>query len=315
MTVQARPPISWQGSIPLVTSRFFQRDVLLALGIASLSGYTLVFLAGLVFTGDAVLLPWEMPVFGFLVMWVLFQLIALGVLGNRADARFTVGAEGMSITAADQIRRVNKAVMLLALLSGRSGTIGSAMLAKSREDTLVPWGSVNHVAFYPRQRVIQIRDSGLRITRLFCPDEQYEAIAERVREELATERTTHPKQPFDWQPVMRRLAVGLGAAVAFVLAMAWAPDDTGALLLTAAATVALAEWFDSWWLGRALGVVSLTTALSAAVVVARLALETTTFEGIITIHGYDHDEPLLVITAVGIAVLAAMAVRRALRPR
>ena len=109
---------------------------------------------------------------------------------------------------------------------------------------------------------------------------------------------------------MRRLGWNLLAAVAFVLGMAWAPDETGTTLLIAAITVAIAEWLATWWFGRVLGVIALGSALLSAATVRSLAVESTTFDGLFTIHDYDHDRKLLVITCVGIALLLAMSLRR-----
>jgi hypothetical protein len=257
-----------------------------------------------------VLFPWQFPVYGFVAFWVLFQLVALVVLGNRVDATFTVDAEGMTVAAGERIRKVNRIVTIIALLSGRPGPVGSAMLATSREDTLVRWESVSRIKFYPRQRVIQVRDSGMRTTRLFCPSDRYEEIVRRVHEETERAHAVHPTAPFPWHSLVRRLAFNLLAAVAFVLGMAWSPDETGGMLLTAAITVALAEWFDTWWLGRVLAVVALGAAALSAAIVASLAFETTTFYGIVTIHGYDRDESLLAITSLGIGLLVVMSLRR-----
>ena len=307
---EGAPSISWQGSIPLVTSRFFQRDVFLALGIAMLSSYTIVVVAGVLFARGPVFLPWQFPVFGFVVFWVLFELIALVVLGSSVDATFTVDAEGMSVTAGARVRKINKVVMVLALLSGRGGAIGSALLAQSREETLVRWEAVNHVTFYPQDHVIQVRDLGLRMTRLFCPADRYAEIAQRVRDEVAHARAAHPPRPFAWRALIRRVATDMLVAGAFVLSMAWAPDDAGGFLLAAAGAAALAEWFDTWWLGRVLGVVSLAGTLMAAGVIAFLALDRTTYEGLFTIYCYDHDTPLLVISCIGMLVLSVLALRR-----
>ncbi|MBM4421312.1 MAG: hypothetical protein FJ034_06995, partial [Chloroflexi bacterium] len=147
-------PIEWEGTIPLLTSRFYLADLVTAVAISAAAVHVLVLLAGLAFEGRPVLLPWQFGVFGGLGLLALFVIVTLVVFPGGVDATFRVDDEGVSVRAGSRIRKVNRGVLWLALLSGRAGTMGAAMLAQSREDTFVSYADVRGLWLHPGPRVI-----------------------------------------------------------------------------------------------------------------------------------------------------------------
>jgi hypothetical protein len=301
------PAIRWEAPIPLVTSRFFMGDSLLAITVAVLLAYASIFVMALIVNGEVLLMPWQFGAALWLFFMVLFPLIALGVFQNRIDASFAVSEAGFEIAGGTKLRRVNRVVLILALLGGRPAAIGPAMLATADERRAIPWGDVRTVRYHPRDCVIELRDSIFRMNRLFCPADRYEAIEARVRAEIACH--PRPVTRVDWADVLKRVGWSALVAVGWVLAVAWDADRTFPWITGAAIAAAAGCWID-WWLGRLVGGVALTAALVAAGMVVVAAFEATHYEGLFTIYGYDRDSDLLAITCVGLFLLAAIGLRR-----
>lgn len=155
--------------------------------------YASVFLMALAVNGEGVLLPWRLGAGLFVGFAALFPLIALAVFQNRVDATFVVTPEGYEVHGGSKVRKVNRAVLALAVLSRRPGTVGVAMLASAGESTQVSWRDVRSVRYHAGPRVIELRDSSFKMSRLFCPPDRYEDIAARVRAEIAhAPRAVHP---------------------------------------------------------------------------------------------------------------------------
>ncbi|TAJ17742.1 MAG: hypothetical protein EPO65_10570 [Dehalococcoidia bacterium] len=303
------PPIRWEAPIPLATSRYFLGDCLWAVAVTVVLGYALVFLMGLIAGEGIVILPWQFAAGALVFVGVMFPLIALVVFQNHIDASFAVSSAGFEIASGAKVRKVNRIVLALALLGGRAASIGPAMLATADEERAIQWASVSSVKFHPRDRVIELRDSVLRMNRLFCPHDLYPHIEARVRSELAG--ATHQTRATDWRGTSIHVAWTALTGIAWFLAVAWGPDDALRWLIAAASAVALSEWVR-WWLGRLLALIGLSCTVVASGMVAARALESTTYEGLFTIHGYDTDSTLLVVTVAGITLLLLIGVRRLL---
>jgi hypothetical protein len=288
-------------------------DSLLVITLAVVLMYASVFLMALVVNGEVLLLPWQMGA-GLLVFFaVLFPLIALAVFQNHADATFAVTPEGYEVHGGARARKVNRAVLVLALLSRRPGAVGAAMLASAGESTKVSWRDVRSARYHPGPRVIELRDSSFKMSRLFCPPELYEDIAARVGAEIA--HAPRSTRPVDWSDARARVGWGAVTALGWMLAVAWWPDDTLTWLTGAAVAIVVAQWVD-WWLGRAFAIAGLGCVAVAATRIGMRAIEATDYDGLFTIHGYDRDSGLLWITCAGLLLLALVGVRRALpRPR
>lgn len=301
-------PIQWEAPIPLVTSRFFMGDSLMAIGISVVLMYAAVFLMALVANGEVLFVPWQIGAGIFAVFAVLFPLIALVVFQNRIDASFAVSAEGFEVAGGAKMRKVNRVVLVFALLSGRPSAIGPAMLASADEGRAIPWHDVRTVKYHPRSHVIELRDSIFRMSRLFCPPERYAEIEARVRAEVA--RAPRQARAIDRRDAARRLAWNVATAGGWFLAVGWDPDHTLAWLSAAAVALVLAGWVD-WSLGRLIALAGVACTIVAAVRMGQRAFEATHYEGLFTIHGYDRDSELLAVSCAGLLVLAVVGVRHA----
>jgi hypothetical protein len=300
------PPIRWEAPIPLVTSRFFMGDSLMAIGISVALMYVAVFLMALVVNGEVLIVPWPIGAGVFAVFAVLFPLIALVVFQNRIDASFAVSAEGFEVAGGARMRKVNRVVLVFALLSGRPSAIGPAMLASADEGRAIPWRDVRKVKYHARNHVIELRDSIFRMSRLFCPPDRYAEIEARVRAEVA--HTPHLARKFDRGDAARRLAWNVATAAGWFLAVAWDPDHTLAWLSAAAVALVVAGWID-WWLGRLMALAGMACTIVAAARIAQRALQATEYDGLFTIHGYDTDGGLLGISCAGLLLLATVGIR------
>ncbi|GEM_PF-4298363 len=309
VTPAASGRYQWDYAMPLVTSRFFLADTVLALGIAIVAMYGLVAVAGLIAEGKPVLLPWQMGAGLFVGLFLLFGVISLAVFQNRVDVTYVVDRNGITQTAGAKARKVNRIVLVLALLSGKGGAIGSGLLAQSREETHIGWTEVRGLWLHPKDHVIEVRDTYFRMTRIFCPPELYDAVAAMVHAGVAA----HPRRPhpLHWRQVVAPIAWALGALGAAVLAPAW-NEDLAPWAFGAAGLVIVARLLPGW-AGRMVAAGGLLVVLAAAAQVAAAALERTDFGGLFGLYGYERDTDFLVITCAGLLVLGGMALWRLLR--
>ncbi len=308
-TAAASSRYQWDYAMPLVTSRFFLADTVLVLGIAIVAMYGLVAVMGLIAEGKPVLLPWQMGAGAFAGLFLLFGVISLAVFQNRVDVTYVVDGDGITQTAGAKTRKVNRIVLILALLSGKGGAIGSGLLAQSREETRIGWTEVRGLWLHPKEHVIEVRDTTFRMTRIFCPPELYDAVAATVHAGVGA----HPRRPhpLHWRQVALPIAWALGALGSAVLAPAW-NEDLAPWAFGAAALVIVARLLPGWS-GRVAAGGGLLLALAAAAQVAAAALDRTDFDGLFTIYGYAHDTDFLVITCAGLLTLGGMAFWRLLR--
>ena len=102
------PAIRWEAAIPLVTSRFFLGDTLIALGASVVLMYLAVFAMALVVNHEVLILPWQIGATIFVVFAILFQLIALLVFENHIDASFAVSARGFEVASGAKVRRCGR---------------------------------------------------------------------------------------------------------------------------------------------------------------------------------------------------------------
>lgn len=300
----------WDASIPLVGDRFFFLDTVTALGIAVVAMYGLVALMGVLVDGRPVFLPWQMGAGLLAGLFLLFGLVSLVVFQNRVDVSYAVGPAGIVQTAGAKVRKVNRVVLVLALLSGKGGAIGSGLLAQSRETTHIEWDEVRGVWYHPGRGVVEVRDNLFRMTRLFCPPSLYPAVAALVQAQVAAHPA--PVHHTDHGAAWRTAGWIVAALLAAVLVPAWQEDlvlwGFGAALLISAARVAAGG------MARLLAAAALLVVAAAGAQVLAAAMERTDFYGLFSVRGYERDTEYLAITAAGLAALGGLAVWRAVRP-
>ncbi len=171
--------LTWDFDIPLITDRFMLWEFFKVSGISALLVPILVALMGFFVEGELVLLPWQVPVFAFVAMFVLFLLASL-LLGNKHGATFHLDANGVGYAARKREQRLNRLAIIVGVLGGSPTATGAGLLAASRETLFISWEDVERIKVYPGPRVIVLKDSWHVVQRLYCPPALFEQAAQLV---------------------------------------------------------------------------------------------------------------------------------------
>lgn len=302
--------LTWEYGMPLLTNRFFLWDMLRWAGISFGLTYAVVAAAGLIFAQELILLPWWFAaIFGGLILFA--TLLTVLIFQNRYDTTFTLDDQGAYLQSGSKGRKVNRILTILALLSGKPGAVGSAMLAEARQDLAIEWQDVRKVDVHPGQRVVSLADSWHTAARLYCPPDLFDQVVERVQYYVAHAPRRAPRT-FQWRGIRMALAWVSVVAVAAFLCMAWMPEEAYGLVFGAGAVLACSGLVQGV-IGRAAALGGILAVLALAARVASLAMEETNFDGLFSVWGYQHDTEFLAITAAGLAALLVAGVWRALR--
>lgn len=184
------PAYAWQASFPLLTNRFFLWDMgklFFFTGLIIALLLTLMLLA----VGNPSAIPPLMLLMALLMAGFILLTLLVCVLwfGNRFHALFAVNSEGAMVEVArDRDKAANRLAVVLGILRGNMAATGAGLLAVSEEAKRIEWSEVRHVLYYPDARVISIKNSWRVVVRLYCTSENYEQVAEAVRNYSGKER-------------------------------------------------------------------------------------------------------------------------------
>lgn len=187
-----QPELSWEIDFPLITNSLVLSAWLKAMGAAYLV-IMLILGTVLVGTGDAADVPELAGVFA-LVMIGLFLfglLIMLVVFGNRFKARFTLTDKGITYEGVDRrARRLARITVVTGAITGSPRTTGAGLLAVSNERVDLDWSGAFEARYHPKQRTIAIRNQWRDLLHLYCTEENYEQVKQRVEQKLPAKGTT-----------------------------------------------------------------------------------------------------------------------------
>lgn len=133
-------------------------------------------------------IPWIVMMAGAVVggLFVLGLIGALFVYGNRMSMRFRIDAKGVSTTVTDRrAKAVYALLMLFGTLAGRPSAEGTGLLAATGRQQSAAWKRVTAVRFSPRWRTVTLIEGWHTAAVLFCRTDNYEAVADRARTEMA----------------------------------------------------------------------------------------------------------------------------------
>lgn len=179
MSDKARPvgpeTIEWSYRVPLLTSRFMLWDFLRVTLLSVLSMYVLVGLMGLIVEGEFIVLPLQVFAIVAGIMLGLFVLASL-LLGNNVPMTFSVRPDGVSYGMGRRQKGLNRATVILGVLSGNPTTAGAGLLAATREQGGWKWAELREARYFAAPRVISLRNSWRTVLRLHCTPENYEQV-------------------------------------------------------------------------------------------------------------------------------------------
>lgn len=162
--------IKWTREVPLLNNSYMIMDVLFVLlfGAGGLAGI-LILIMGL----NEILAILQIVVLATGILIVL-AFLAMGVIMlNNVEMTFTVNEEGIHTTMGKKENRINKLALLMGLMAGKPGLMGSSVLAMSREQSSIGWSDIQKGVMDDRRKVISL-SSGVRLlVRLYCIPETY----------------------------------------------------------------------------------------------------------------------------------------------
>ncbi len=310
------PPgsLTWEYAFPLLTNPLVLWDILRWLAITIGLFYILMATMGWIAGEGPLWLPLQVPlaILAFLGFATLVTLLL--VFQNRFPATFGVDGDRAWMQAGSKARTINRVFMAVALLSGRPGMVGSAMLTSASETGSIAWEDVRRLQVHRRQRAISLSDSWHTVVRLYCPPELFEEVARQVQARVAAAPRAEQRGT-PWRSILRAGAWLALVGLATPFALAWQPEETVVAVLFGAGLTALAGLLPGrfGWAAALAGMVGVS---AAAAQVAWLALEEHIVdERFVRWRGYEHDTAFLLITVAALAVLLAAAGLRLARAR
>ncbi|MDO8879543.1 MAG: hypothetical protein Q7W44_01885 [Coriobacteriia bacterium] len=177
--------VEWEYRVPLITSRFMLWDFARVIVLSVLIMYVLVALTGLLVEGELVILP---PQVFLITTGILVGLLLIVVLlmGNGFSQTFTVDpAGGVRYASGSREQKWNRAAVILGALRGSPTTTGAGLLGVMREKGGWTWRQLHAARYFPRQRVISLRNSWRTVIRLHCTPENYEQVRALVAAGIA----------------------------------------------------------------------------------------------------------------------------------
>lgn len=124
-----------------------------------------------------------------LAVLVIGTLVAALVYRNRLRHRFTLAPDAAICERIDRrARTVGRLTILLGLLLGRPGAVGTGLITETSVRTRVAWSSVRRVTLYPSFGAIRLRNDWRTTLILYCRPEAWDEVVALVE----AFRAAHP---------------------------------------------------------------------------------------------------------------------------
>jgi hypothetical protein len=173
-----RERVEWSIKVPIFRNPIILRQLALAVGIP----FGLIFVIMLASGASIADLRYPAILIGllFFLTWLFLRI----VWGGKYDAEFVVDNKGVRCrTAARQARQnriINGLTVVLGLLSGKPAAAGAGILAQSRQDVLVKWGSIKKTREYRHCNTIMVYGGFAQNIAVFCTPENYRQVREYI---------------------------------------------------------------------------------------------------------------------------------------
>jgi len=177
--------LHWHYRIPLVGNGMLWRELVFTLGIP------FVIIAGLVTIFSQTDDRWTVPVifillFGLILLVVFAILFSLSrSLGGGIDASYSLNPAGIGYEAGEAARKIHRSALILSLISGLVGAVGTSLIALSQEKNFIAWADVKNVRIHPHSHIIYIWgiENGKPIA-LYCTPVIFEQVGETIRKNM-----------------------------------------------------------------------------------------------------------------------------------
>lgn len=119
------------------------------------------------------------------VLFLLTYLFILAVWGGKYDVGFELDKTGIrNYTLKNQAKKnriINTMAVVFGLLSGKPAVAGAGILAQSRQNILIKWGSIRKVKFQPQSQTVMIRAGFAESIAVFCTPANYSEVVSFIR--------------------------------------------------------------------------------------------------------------------------------------
>ena len=305
--------LTWEIGIPLATNRLMLRQYAMVSGLA---GFLPLAALGAImaFNGDhssarAALVA---GIVAAPVLFLLFAIISLVVLGNRLKVRYTVDGNGVRMQVIDRTgRAAARAALVVGLIDGKAGAIGAGLSAMGDEDRRTVWSAVASVINRPDARVIELRNEWRAILQIYCSDGNYGQVAETVQNRTSGTRKTDGLVHRHGNPLPKLLALSIAVVTAALptFFLPWPfelnPLPSAALVAFGLATVWLLPPLAWGMIGAIAAILWQVLAIGMATHTSRIG--GADYSGFHALN--DGDQIEMVIAATGLIFLSWLAVR------
>jgi uncharacterized membrane protein YhdT len=179
--------LAWDITVPLLTNRFMLADFARWMFLTYAAMALVACLIGF-FVRNMKAFFGILQLFGLLCagMTVLFVLIMLLFFRNRMELAFAIDEDGVNaLVASRKAKAGNRLAILMGVLAGKPGAVGTGLLARAQENTRLEFSELRWVRFSPAAAVISLRDKWFMHVRLYCRPDNYAQAEELVEKGLA----------------------------------------------------------------------------------------------------------------------------------
>jgi hypothetical protein len=177
--------LHWHYRIPLVRNGMLWRELVFTLGIP------FVIIAGLVTIFSQTDNRWTVPAI-FILLFGLILFVAFAILfslsrslGGGIDASYSLNPAGIGYEVGEGARKIHQSALILSLVSGLVGAVGTSLIALSQEKNFIAWTDVKNVRIHPHSHIIYIwgTENGKPIA-LYCTPEIFELVGGTIRKNI-----------------------------------------------------------------------------------------------------------------------------------
>ena len=175
--------LQWEIYVPIFRNRFILKGLVIAIGIpfGIVIAVIIITAKGDVFGTDA-----KYALALIALLFLLTFLLVMIVYGGKYAPGFIVDETGIINSTQDhQARRsrvINGLLIALGAMSGNPTTVGTGMIAQSKQVVRLKWKSIRKVRYDPKRCTILVRGGYTEKIALFCTQENYAQVEQMVME-------------------------------------------------------------------------------------------------------------------------------------
>lgn len=170
--------LTWETRIRVLANGTVWKSLLLAFGIPSL-------LIGIFVAATSKEAKWALiiPAIVLGILMGLFVMIGLVIdLFGGFKAIFFLTTRGVRCVSGRGAQAVSRATVIVGLLTGNAGAVGSGLLAESGQDAFIGWQDITKIKVRPRRRFLMVKQAwGIQPIGVYCTPENFTQVMDIFR--------------------------------------------------------------------------------------------------------------------------------------